>query len=105
MTGPAFASPTGKPEEGVRMAELLASLSFAIDLGVGMPMEWVLRACLVCMRLGESAGLDLARRRNLYYLALLRHVGCTSTSAAAVHDFGDDHGMESGFALDLDDPL
>jgi HD-GYP domain-containing protein (c-di-GMP phosphodiesterase class II) len=92
------------PAEGMRMAELLASLSFAIDLGVGMPMEWVLRACLMSMRLGEAAGLDLPRRRNLYYLALLRHVGCTSTAAAAVRDFGDDHGLEAGFALDLDDP-
>lgn len=105
MNGPASPLASKAPEEGMRMAELLASLSFAIDLGVGMPMEWVLRACLVSMRLGEAAGLDPARRRNLYYLALLRHVGCTSTSAAAVDDFGDDHGMEAGFALDLDDPV
>ena len=90
--------------DSVRMAELVASLSFAIDLGVGMPMEWVLRTCLTAMHLGEAAGLDAARRRNLYYLALLRHVGCTSTSAAAVHDFGGDLGMAEGFALDLENP-
>ncbi len=91
-------------DDSMRMAELIASLSFAIDLGVGMPMEWMLRSCLMAMRLGEAAGLEPARRRNLYYLALLRHIGCTSTSAAAARDFGGDLGMAEGFELDLENP-
>ncbi len=32
---------------GPRFAELLASLSLAIDLGTGQPMEWVMKYCLV----------------------------------------------------------
>lgn len=90
--------------EGMRMAELIASLSFAIDLGVDMPMEWVLRTCLLSMRLGEASGLDLAARQKLYYLALLRHVGCTGTAHSAARDFGDDHGMGPAFEMDLGDP-
>jgi HD-GYP domain-containing protein (c-di-GMP phosphodiesterase class II) len=91
-------APTGS---GLRMAEALATLSFAIDLGVGMPMEWVLRTCLLALRLGEAAGLDAQRRQNLYYLAMLRHVGCTSTSASTAEDFGDDMGLGEGFAADM----
>ena len=41
------------------MAELLTSLSLAIDLGVGQPMEWVLRSCLLAVRLGDILGLSL----------------------------------------------
>jgi hypothetical protein len=32
---------------GVRLAELLAVLSLAADLGMGQPMEHVLRQCLI----------------------------------------------------------
>ena len=41
----------------LRMAELLASLSLAIDLGVGQPMEWVLRSCLLAARMSDALGL------------------------------------------------
>jgi hypothetical protein len=41
---------------GVRLAELLAVLSLASDLGMGQPMEHVLRQCLISLRAGPALG-------------------------------------------------
>jgi hypothetical protein len=38
----------------MRLAELVAALSLATDLGMGQPMEHELRACLLAVRLGEA---------------------------------------------------
>ena len=39
----------------VRLAELLAVLSLATDLGMGLPMEHVLRQCVLSLRLARTA--------------------------------------------------
>jgi hypothetical protein len=44
--------------EPLRLAELVAALSLATDLGMGSPLEQELRSCLVAVRLGEQLGLD-----------------------------------------------
>jgi HD-GYP domain-containing protein (c-di-GMP phosphodiesterase class II) len=62
----------------VRLAELLAALSLAMDIGLGQPMEHVLRTCLIAMRLGLASGASDAELRTIYYGALLRFVGCTA---------------------------
>ena len=50
----------------VRMAELLAVLSLAADLGMGQPMEHVLRQCLICLRLARHLGLAEADQEVVY---------------------------------------
>lgn len=87
----------------LRMAELLASLSLAIDLGVGQPMEWVLRSCLLAARVGDAIGLSEQDCQDAYYLALLRHVGCTSTSTTDAELFGDELGLAEAMTMDMDD--
>lgn len=54
------------PDEatGVSGAELLAALSLAIDLGLGQPMEHVLRSCALALGLADIAGLDEAIGRR-----------------------------------------
>jgi HD-GYP domain-containing protein (c-di-GMP phosphodiesterase class II)/DNA-binding CsgD family transcriptional regulator len=64
-------------EPRIRLAELIASLSFAADLGMGYPMEQMLRASLVATRLAEHMRLPREVISEAYYIALLRHVGCT----------------------------
>jgi len=73
----------GQPSADVRLrlAELLASLSLAIDWGDGQPIEWVLKSCLLTARLGDALGLSEGERRETYYVTLLRHLGCTSMAA------------------------
>ena len=64
--------------EGLRLAELLAALSLATDLGMGQPLEQALRSCLIALTLGERVGLDGEALCEVYYCALLRFVGCTA---------------------------
>jgi hypothetical protein len=87
----------------LRMAELLASLSLAIDLGVGQPMEWVIRSCLLAVRLAGLLGLSERDCQDAYYLALLRHVGCTSTSARDAELMGDELTLAEAMTMDMDD--
>src|SRR5579884_3077061 len=69
----------GKPgPPQLRLAEPIAALSLAIDLGMGQPMEQALRTCLLSMRLGERIGLRPSELSEVYYVALLRFLGCTA---------------------------
>ena len=63
-------------DSGLRLAELVATLSLATDLGLGQPTEHILRSCLIAVRLGDRIGLDEGDRAALYYVALLAWVGC-----------------------------
>ncbi len=73
----------------LRLAEVVASLSLATDLGTGHPLERSLRACLLAIHFGSTLGLDTAALRDLYYITLLRWVGCTADSHRA-ELFGDE---------------
>lgn len=68
------------PDPPVRLLEILASLSLAIDLGMGAPHAWVMRSSLVARHLAERAGLDPTDQSHAMYVTLLRHLGCTSTA-------------------------
>jgi HD-GYP domain-containing protein (c-di-GMP phosphodiesterase class II) len=87
--------PAGRP--GVRLAELLGVLSLATDLGMGQPMEHVLRQCLICMRLAQILGLDEADREVVYYAALLAWVGCHVDAYEQAKWFGDDTALKADF--------
>ncbi|HEX5191907.1 MAG TPA: HD domain-containing phosphohydrolase [Solirubrobacteraceae bacterium] len=75
---------------GVRLAELIAALSLGVDLGLGQPMEHVLRECVLALRLGERFGLQEAQRPVVYYVSLLAWVGCHADSYEQARWFGDD---------------
>lgn len=80
----------GNGSSGVRLAELIGTLSLAVDLGLGQPMGHVARACAVAGRLGERMGLDPGTRGTLFYVTLLGWVGCIADSYDAAAWFGDD---------------
>ena len=42
----------------LRLAELIAAISLATDLGMGQPMEQALRTCLLAIGLGRRLGLS-----------------------------------------------
>jgi HD-GYP domain-containing protein (c-di-GMP phosphodiesterase class II) len=81
----------------VRLAELLAVLSLAADLGMGQPMEHVLRQCLISLRLAQRLGLDAADREVVYYAALLAWVGCHVDAYEQAKWFGDDMALKADF--------
>jgi HD-GYP domain-containing protein (c-di-GMP phosphodiesterase class II)/DNA-binding CsgD family transcriptional regulator len=85
--------------ESLRLAEFVAGVSLATDLGMGQPMEQGLRTCLVAVELGELAGLGRDERADIYYVALLRFLGCTADAhEAAAMTGGDDIALRSAIA-------
>src|SRR5215469_6624382 len=82
---------------GIRLAELLAAMSLATDLGMGQPMEHVLRQCLISLRLAEHMGLDEADRAVVYYASLLAWVGCHVDAYEQAKWFGDDTALKMDF--------
>ena len=81
----------------IRLAELLGVLSLGTDLGMGQPMEHVLRQCLISMRLAQQLGLDEADREVVYYASLLAWVGCHVDAYEQAKWFGDDTALKAGF--------
>jgi HD-GYP domain-containing protein (c-di-GMP phosphodiesterase class II) len=75
---------------GLRLAELVAAFSLATDLGMGQPMEHVLRSWLIAVRLGERMGMEAQARAALYYVMVLAWAGCVADTAEVAAWFGDD---------------
>src|SRR6266508_1529679 len=97
----------GNPDgSGVCLAEVVAALSLATDLGIGQPMEHALRGCLLAVRLGESLGLSEDELRDVYYVALLQRIGCTADAFELAAWFDDEIGAHARtFILDFGRPL
>lgn len=89
-------------DSGLRLAELVAAFSLAMDLGLGQPMEHVLRSWLIASRLGDHVGLERDQRGSLYYVATLAWVGCVADTPELATWFGDDIAYRSdSYQIDL----
>jgi len=78
------------PPEVVPLTDVLAALSFALDLTEGQPMGHALRSCLISMELASRLDLPLQVRRDLYFAAILKDAGCSSNASAVFEMFGGD---------------
>jgi HD-GYP domain-containing protein (c-di-GMP phosphodiesterase class II) len=78
------------PPARIVLSEVLASLSYALDLTDGQPEGHTMRSCLIGMRLGTELGLDTEARSALYYALLLKDAGCSSNAARLCQLFGTD---------------
>lgn len=74
----------------VRLAEIVASLSLIIDLGLGQPLEHALRSTIIAVRLGDVIGLSAADLSDTYFLTMLRFVGCTAAAHEMAEVLGDE---------------
>lgn len=74
----------------VRLAELLAGLSVATDLGLGVPPETAVRKTYLAQVVARELGLDPATSSDLYYAALLRSVACTGFAHELARLVGDE---------------
>lgn len=83
-------------DSGVRLAELIGTLSLATDLGLGQPMEHCLRSTLIALRLGDSIGLDESERASTYYVSLLAWVCCHADAHEQAFWFGDEISLHAG---------
>jgi hypothetical protein len=80
----------GERDSGLRLTELVAAFSLATDLGLGQPMEHVLRSWAIAARLGDHLGVEPEERGALYYVATLAWVGCVADTPEVAGWFGDD---------------
>ena len=80
----------GDRDSGVRLAELAAAFSLAMDLGLGQPLEHMLRSWLIAARLADRLDVGPRARSCLYYVMMLAWVGCVADTAEVAAWFGDD---------------
>jgi len=85
----------GERDSGLRLTELVATFSLATDLGLGQPMEHVLRSWAIAARLGDHLGVEPEDRGALYYVATLAWVGCVADTPEVATWFGDDIAFRS----------
>jgi HD-GYP domain-containing protein (c-di-GMP phosphodiesterase class II) len=85
----------------VRLAELVATMSLGTDLGLGQPMEHVIRQTLIALRLSEYLALGESDRVVVYYAGLLAWVGCHVDAYEQAKWFGDDIALKAdAFQMD-----
>ncbi len=93
------ASPSDQPAP--LLAEILSTLSFALDLTEGAVPGHALRSCLLALRIGRALGLYESEMVQLYYATLLKDVGCSSNSARMCQIVGgDDRAVKAGVKLE-----
>jgi putative nucleotidyltransferase with HDIG domain len=63
------------------LAELLSSLSYALDITEGQPEGHCIRACWIGMHVGKHIGMKPGELWELYYTLLLKDLGCSSNAA------------------------
>jgi len=69
-----------RSDDQIRLAEVMASLSLATDLGLGQPLEHELGVCLSALELADRLGCSADECSDVYYVALLVHIGCTAAA-------------------------
>lgn len=94
------AATDGEPRP--RRAEVVAALSLALDLGLGQPMEHMLRSTIIACRVATILGLDAQKRGVVYYGDLLAWIGCHADSPEVSALFDDDIGYRAAtYEIDL----
>lgn len=81
---------------GVALADVLAALSLATDLGLGQPPEHMQRSSRIALRLGRRLGLDDEGVHALHDVSLLTYVACPVYGNDVAACFGDDIEFRSG---------
>lgn len=86
---------------GVRLADLMGTLSLAVDLGLGQPMGHVVRSCALAARLAQRQPGGAGIVAEVVPVAWLGWLGCIADSRDAAKWFGDDIQYRAG-VYDLD---
>ncbi|MBE7182752.1 MAG: metal-dependent phosphohydrolase, partial [Terriglobus roseus] len=68
-------------DDGVRLGDILAALSHALDLTEGQPAGHCVRATYIGMHIGRELGLSESELWELYYTVMLKDLGCSSNAA------------------------
>jgi HD-GYP domain-containing protein (c-di-GMP phosphodiesterase class II) len=90
----------------IRLAELVALLSLGTDLGLGQPMEHMIRTSLLALRLADHLKLADADRKVIYFSGLLAWVGCHTDAYEQAKWLGEDIASkhDAHYAFDFGHP-
>ena len=83
-------APPAPAGASLRLSEIIAALSYALDLTEGQPPGHCVRACWIGMHIGHTLGLDSDALSDLYYALLLKDTGCSSNAARLWELYGGD---------------
>jgi len=67
--------------QSLRLSQLMAALSHALDITEGQPEGHCVRCCWIGMHIGQHIGLNNDELWTLYYTLLLKDLGCSSNAA------------------------
>jgi putative nucleotidyltransferase with HDIG domain len=88
------------PPTALRLSDVLAGLSHALDLTEGQREGHAVRTCLIGMRLADVLRIDRELRSPLFYALLMKDLGCSSNAARFAALFGaDDHGIKADLKI------
>jgi HD-GYP domain-containing protein (c-di-GMP phosphodiesterase class II) len=84
----------------VALGDVIAALSYALDITEGQPEGHSTKSCLIAMKIAEVIHLPSADRSALFYGALLKDSGCSSNAAKVCSLFGaDDREIKQSFKI------
>ncbi|GAA5158904.1 HD-GYP domain-containing protein [Viridibacterium curvum] len=73
--------PVSSGTAGLQLSQLMAALSHALDMTEGQPAGHCVRCCWIGMHIGREIGLPEDELWELYYVLLLKDLGCSSNAA------------------------
>jgi hypothetical protein len=82
----------------VRLAELVGGLCVVSDLGKGLSDGQGWRTCAIAMELADVVQLNAEEREALFWIGLLRFVGCTATASEMAAALGNELAVSAAFA-------
>lgn len=85
-------------QRSARLAEVVAALSTATDMGTGKQPGRGLRIALLALRIAERMELQPAELTRVYYAMPLIMLGCTAESSTAASILGDELAFGATFA-------
>ncbi|MDQ2078394.1 HD-GYP domain-containing protein [Marinimicrobium sp. ABcell2] len=65
----------------IKLSELISSLSYALDITEGQPEGHCIRCCWIGMNIGQQLALPDEALWELYYVLLLKDLGCSSNAS------------------------
>jgi putative nucleotidyltransferase with HDIG domain len=74
----------------IRMSEVIAALSYALDLTEGQPEGHSARSCLLGMKIARELKLNAVDSSALFYALLLKDLGCSTNASKMCYLFGSD---------------
>ena len=84
----------------LKLSQLISSLSYALDITEGQPAGHCVRCCWIGMNIGRQLCLSAEQLWDLYYVLLLKDLGCSSNASRICELYlTDDLGFKRDFKL------